>query len=67
MKELTPKNLRGCALGAGCPGVFEEGDNYVFIGKVVSDDPQLAGRVGPDEGAVKLPKEFVEFLLSQEQ
>ena len=46
LKEITPQHLR-CPAG-DCPAVYDAGDELVIIGKV-----------GPDEFAVRIRKEYL--------
>lgn len=62
--EITPESL--CCVIGTCPAVFEtDSGSYVLIGKVVKDGDSaalLAGRIGPDEVAIEIPKEFLSRL-----
>ncbi len=51
--------------GTGCcPAVFDDGDGYVIVGKVVSADTidALKGRVAGDELVIKVPKGMIDKL-----
>ena len=63
LKEITPKEFM-CGSGGCCPAVFDDGDGYVIIGKVVpaATIEALKGRVAGDEFVVKVPKGMIDQL-----
>lgn len=58
--EATPQEMR-CAIGAACPAIFAENGAYLIIGKKVETiPPELAGRIGPDEMLVAVPRRLID-------
>lgn len=63
MKEITPAHLR-CCVGT-CPGVYEvDAQTIVVVGKRAAADQlqELTGRIGDDEYAVVISKDFFSEL-----
>lgn len=58
IKNLTPAHLR-CAITTFCPAVYEQEGGTLIIGKIVPVPEELAGRIGPDEALVWVPKGMV--------
>ena len=56
--ELTPVHLR--CIPASCPAVYAAGDDLIIIGKQLDKDMllEISGKVGHDEYAVRISKEF---------
>lgn len=58
MKDITPKHLR--CIPCSCPAVYEDGDHLIIRGKLLTDEQflKVPGISGPDEIAVRIPKEY---------
>ena len=57
--DITPLDLR-CYMGEKCPTVYEEGENFVIIGKKLSekDHSTLENKIGDDEYVIRIPKKY---------
>jgi hypothetical protein len=63
LRNITPSHLR-CSFG-GCPAVFEDGPAHlVIVGTVVTSEPDLSGKVGPDECAIRISREMFAGLAA---
>lgn len=54
-EEITPATEK-CAIGATCPALYEHDAGIWVIGKLPAIPEAIKARVGPDEGAVWVPK-----------
>lgn len=58
--EATPQEMR-CTYTAACPAIFTEDGAYLIIGKKVEAiPPELAGRIGPGEMLVAVPRRLID-------
>lgn len=58
------------ACGAGsCPAIARSGDDYIIIGKItgILEHPELEGRIGPEEQAVKISAALLEEALKRKE
>lgn len=60
IKEITPKHLK-CGVGL-CPAVYESNDNYIIIGRCLSENQAralgISNRIGKNEKAIIINKSF---------
>ncbi|OQX51041.1 MAG: hypothetical protein B5M53_11405 [Candidatus Cloacimonas sp. 4484_209] len=67
--EITPESIRSELCGFGsCLSIFKtDQDTYIIIGKKLSleETKLLKDKIGPDEGAIELPKRFIDEILKQ--
>jgi hypothetical protein len=54
-EEITPADM-ACELTMSCPALFEGVAGVWVIGKLPAIPEAIKARVGPDEGAVWVPK-----------
>ena len=64
LREITPKTLRMCGIGA-CPAIFETTkSSYILIGKKgYAKKLGIANRVGKDEFVIEVPKDLIDKKL----
>ena len=69
--DITPRSTRSELCGFGsCLSIFKtHQDTYIIIGKRLSleEIKWLKDKIRPDEGAIELPKRFIDEILKQRE
>ena len=60
LRDLTPQPYKACVAGP-CPSLYQTTDgHYLIVGRLVTADSVPAGRVGPDEVVIEVPRDLID-------